>query len=82
MRRAYGEKRRLKPVSSTGRARCPGTASKNRAIVVQLGAVERQRLLDQHVLAGAQRRERHRRVQVVPRRDDHRVDVGVVQHLS
>ena len=45
-----------------------------------LGGVEGHGLLDQHVLAGLDRLNRERHVQVVRRRDVDRVDLGVGQH--
>ena len=69
-----GWKRRVKPTASTRPAsRTAATAAS------ALAAVERDRLLDEHVLAGARSRAHLRLVLAVRRRQHHRVDAAVRQ---
>ena len=80
--RAWGEKRRLNPTIRQGRRPAVRALARACSMSSILGVVDAERLLDEDVLAGAQRRADQRRVTGVPCGDEHRVGGGILQHLA
>ncbi len=78
--RLQGEEIRIEAPVLEHRGDAPGIARGGQHRF-RFGHVQRERLVDQHVLAGGQCGNRQRRVLLVRRGDHHRVHGGVIKHL-